>query len=406
MSIWNNELNGKRILMLLENCAYPKDDRVRHEAKTLAAAGYQVSVIAPASQGQPWREALDGVDIYRYPNPPSANGLAGYLWEYGYSMAAIFVVSLFVFLSKNFDFIHTHQPPDTFALIAGFYKLFGKRYVFDHHDLAPELYFFARFGGQGNRFLYRILIWFEALSFRLANHVITTNESYKEIAMSRGRVLEKRITVVRNGPDVREMQSSHVEKALRDSGKTIIGYVGVTGVQDGVDNLMRAIRYLVCDMGRSDFLCVIVGSGSAMPALKTLANKLEISSYVLFTGWINSQEEVAKYLNTMDICVAPEPSDPYNRRSTAAKVMEYMAFGKPIVSFDLPEHRFTAQQAAVYARPDDEMDFAQKIAMLMDNPEQCKILSKAGYDRIETELAWPHQARKLVEAYNDITLRF
>jgi len=386
-----------RVLMLLENNPYPQDGRVRLEANALAAAGYQVSVICPSSRGQSWREMLDGVHVYRFPAPPDANGFLGYLWEYGYSMVATFAMSLLVFLSAGFDVVHTHNPPDTFVFIAAFYKLLGKRFVYDHHDLAPEAYY-ARFGSSDNRLVHHALVLFERLSCRLADHVIATNQSYRMVEMQRGHVPEQRITIVRNGPDLNHLQTVEPDPDLRRLGKTIIGWAGRMGFQDGVDYLLGALRHLVYDLGRTDFLCVLVGAGDASPSMKSLTEQLGLADYVLFTGWVE-HTEVARYLSAADIGVAPEPSNSYNDRSTMIKMMEYMALGKPIVAFDLPEHRVTAQDAALYARPNDESDFARHIVALMDDPERRKRMGQRGRERIETELAWPYQEKHLLEAY-------
>lgn len=390
---------AKRVLMLLENSPFPHDDRVRHEAATLLAGGYRVTVISAGTRDQPRYEIHNGVAVYRFPSPPASKGFLSYLWEYGYSMITIFLLSLYIFVKDGFDIIHTAQPPDTFVFIAAFYKLFGKLYVLDHHDLAPELYY-AHFKGRGSQIIYQILIWLEVLSFRFADHVISTNESYKEIALRRGHVEECRITIVRNGPDLKELSSSaDTKQDLRKGANIIIGYVGVTGIQDGVDNLIKAIYYLVRSIGRTDILCVILGNGGAMPGLKSLADQLGLASHILFTGWIKDPGEVAEYFKVMDICVAPEPSDPYNNRSTAAKMMEYMAMGKPVVSSDLPEHRFTARDAAVYVAPSDAQDFANKIVELINDPERRTEMGKVGQARVEAELAWPHQAKHLLKAY-------
>ncbi len=391
---------GNRVLMLLENAAYPQDERVRQEATTLAAAGYQVSVISCRWKDQPARELIDGVHVFRFPGPPSASGLVGYLWEYGYSMVVMFALSLSVLREKGFDILHGHHPPDTFALIAAFYKLFGKRYVLDHHDLAPELYS-SLFGDGGNRLVYRTLLLFEKLSCRLADCVIATNESYKAIEMQRDRVPEERIHVVRNGPSHDRLRPVEPDPALRAKASTILGYVGAMGPQDGVDYLLRALRFLIHDLGRHDVFCVIVGMGSVLPDLSALAKQLEIDQHVWFTGWV-SDEDMVRYLSTVDICVDPDPSNPLNDRSTMAKIMEYMALGKPIVAFDLPEHRFSAQGAAVYAQANDELDFAGQIALLIDDPERRKEMGRLGRERIEAELGWPHQSKKLLHAYETL----
>jgi len=387
--------------MLLENCPYPRDGRVRKEARALVTAGYRVSVICPLSAGQHWREVLDGVHVYRFPAPPAGNGFLGYLWEYGYSIVATFFLSLLVLLREGFDVVHTHNPPDTYAFIAAFYKLFGKRFVYDHHDLAPELYY-ARFGDSANRFVYRVLVLLEKLSCRLADRVVATNQSYKTVEMQRGHVPEERITIVRNGPDLNCLQPGESDPDLRQKGKAIIGYVGVMGFQDGVDYLLRALQHLVCDLGRTDFFCILVGTGTALPSLKSLAEQLDLAEHVLFAGWAE-HAEVARYISVADICVAPEPSNPYNDRSTAIKMMEYMALGKPVVAFDLPEHRVTAQDAAVYAHPNDELDFAEQIAALMDDPGRRKKMGQMGRERIDGEFAWPYQERHLLEAYDALS---
>ena len=387
--------------MLLENCGYPRDDRVRREARALAAAAYHVTVICPASQGQPWREMLDGVNVYRFPAPPGSFGFLVYLWEYSYSMVVIFAISLSVFFREGFDVVHAHHPPDTFAFIGAFYKLLGKVYVLDHHDLAPELYY-ARFGGKGNRIVYHVLVALEKLACRLADHVIATNQSYMAVEMQRGHVPQQRISIVRNGPDLNELYCPNQDSNLFKECKIILGYVGVMGTQDGVDYLLRALNRLRTDLGRKDFMCMLVGSGDALPGLKALSHELGLCDSVHFTGWVDSQLEVARYLSSSDICIAPEPSDPYNDRSTAAKVLEYMAMGKPIVCFDLPEHRFSAQEAAIYARPNNEMDMAYKISILMDNPDLRKEMGDSGKKRILKEFGWQCQAEALLQVYDRI----
>jgi len=393
-----NRPANNRILMLLENLAFPQDLRVRREANALSAAGYRVSVICPAGKGQPYRETVNGVRVYRYPAPRAAIGFLGYIWEYGWSMVGSFFLSALVFLTDGFDVIHAHNPPDTFVFIAMLYKLFGKRFVFDHHDLSAEMYQ-ARLSGRGNPIVCRVLIWLEKLTCRFADHVIVTNESYKRFAMERGRVPEAHITIVRNGIDLSSLNGNiEPDRGLRGMGKTIIGFVGVMGFQDGVDYLLRALQHLVYDLRRSDFHCVLIGGGDAWASLRAQAHQLGLDEYVQFMGFIFG-EELRRYLSAADICVDSSPLNPYTDHSTMFKIMEYMSLRKPIVAFDLTEHRFTAQEAAIYVPPNDELAFAQAIARLMDDPRRRAALGEVGPHRIKTQLAWDYSIPNLLRAY-------
>ena len=393
--------NHNRILMLLENLPFPQDLRVRREAYALTAVGYQVTVICHAAKGQPSREIVNGVRVYRYPAPSVGNGFLAYVWEYAYSMAASAALALVAFFREGFEVIHAHNPPDMFVFIALFYKLFGKSFVYDHHDLAPEMYA-ARFRGGGRSIVYRALVWLEKLSCRYADHVVVTNESYKKIALERGRVPETRITIVRNGVDLnRVLVPVEPDPALRQMGKTIIGYVGVMGIQDGVDYLLRALHFLTHGLGRKDFFCVIVGFGDAVENLKALAQELGLQDCVRFIGPVFGQD-LRRILTAADICVEPSPANPYTDHSTMVKIMEYMSLGKPIVAFDLPEHRFTARGAAVYVTPNDERAFARALAKLMDDPSRRMALGTCGSRRIKTQLAWEYSIPNLLAAYGKI----
>ena len=361
------------------------------------AGGYRIAVICPADPGRQWCEAIDGVQVYRYPAPAATDSFLGYVWEYGYTLTATFLISLFVYVRRGFDIIHAHNPPDLFVCIAAFYKLLGKQFVYDHHDLAPEMYA-VRFQGKGNRFVTQVLGWFERLSCRLADHVIATNQSYKMLDMQRNQVPEQRITVVRNGPDLERFRSGEPDPQLRHGKPFVLGYAGTIGFQDGVDYLVWAVGHLVSDLHRTDFVCLVVGDGDAWSHVQQLAKELRLTKYLHFVGRVDPSQ-VGRYLYAMDICIAPEPSDAYNDRCTVIKIAEYMACGKPIVAFDLPEHRVTAQDAAVYAQPNDALDFARHIATLLDDPQQREEMGRKGKHRAETELAWPHQEQYLFQAY-------
>jgi glycosyltransferase involved in cell wall biosynthesis len=305
-----------------------------------------------------------------------------------------------VFFRDGFDVVHAHNPPDMFVLIAVVYKLLGKRFVFDHHDLSPEMYQ-ARFPGSGNRFVFGALVLLEKLTCHMADHVIATNESYKRVEMNRGRVPETRVTVVRNGIELQCLRRIEPDSALRQKSKTIIGYVGIMGFQDGVDYLLRALHHLLHDLGRSDFYTVLIGFGDAWLSLKKLASELALDEYVWLPGAIFG-DELRRYLSAADICVVPDPSNGYNDRSTMVKMMDYMALGKPIVAFDLPEHRHTAQQAAVYVSPNDERAFAAALAQLMDDPLRRESLGAHGSERIKSQLAWEYSIPKLLDVYRTI----
>jgi glycosyltransferase involved in cell wall biosynthesis len=387
--------------MLLENLPYPQDFRVRREANALNEAGYRVTVICPQAKGQPFQETIAGVKVHRYPAPPPARGFLGYLWEYLYSIVASFAISLLVFVKDGFDVVHAHNPPDAFVFVAMFYKVLGKRFVYDHHDLSPEMYQ-AKFPGGGNPRLYDALVLLEKLTCYFADHVIVTNESYKKIAMDRGGVPEERITIVRNGIELSRLQQ-HFEPVpeLRRMGKSIIGYVGVMGAQDGVDYLLRALHCLVNERGRTDFYCILIGFGDACEDLKLLAKTLGLDEYVRFMGPVFG-DDMRRYLSAADICVDSSPSNPYSDRSTIFKIMDYMSLGKPIVVFDLPEHRVSAEQAAVYVTPNDEREFAWTLDKLMDDPERRAALSECGIRRLKEELAWDFSVPRLLQAYHTV----
>ncbi len=390
----------RRVLMLLENSTYPSDVRVRHEALALTEAGYEVHVICPADTGQPPRETLDGVHVYRYPIVRGEQGALGYLREYGFAMVATAFLSVEVFARRGFDVIHAANPPDLLFLIAAPYKLLGKKFIFDHHDISPEMYM-AKTDSRGSPLIHRALRVLERLSCRIADHVIATNQSYRALDIGRNGVPGERITVVRNGPEVRELRPTEPDPVLRARSPMLIGYMGTINRQDGVDCFLRSVRHLIHDLGRRDFLAVIMGSGDAVADLKKLTGELGISDHVYFTGWIH-RPDIARYLSAMDICVAPEPSNSYTDRSTVIKMMDYMAVGRPIVAFDLPEHRFTAREAALYVRGNDELEFAKAIFQLMDDPGQRRAMGAYGRRRAETELDWSYSVPHLLDAYRKV----
>ena len=322
--------------------------------------------------------------------------VVGYFTEYAYFTTACLVLSLYVSVKEGFDVIHAHNPPDTLFVVGAVHKLFGKKFVFDHHDLSPELYR-SRFQTTSS-FVSGVLGVLERMSLRLADVAIATNESYRAIDIERNHVDPKRVFIVRNGPNLKRVKLVEPDQALKSNGRAVFGYVGAMNPQDGVDYLLRALRYLACDLGRTDFYCVLVGDGDSLDDLKSLAVDLGIADRVLFTGFI-SDEEMLRYLSTADICLDPNPSSPLNDVSTWIKVMEYMALAKPVVSFDLKETRISAADAALYATPNDEAAFARAIVRLMDDPVKRRDMGDYGRARVINDLSWHVTSRNLLAAY-------
>lgn len=398
---------SKRVLMLLENNPYRKDVRVSNEARTLLAAGYQVTVIAPKQRSDdPLRErAADGVLLYQFPEPADGLGFLSYVWEYGYATTVMFLLTCLVWVREGFDIIHAHNPPDMLFLIAAFFKPFGKKFVFDHHDLSPEVYA-IRYEGGGSRRVHAALLFLEKWSLKLADQVICTNASYKRIATQRAGIDPNKITIVRNGPDIDgDLYAVSPHPDVRQRADVILGYVGMMGPQDGLDYLLRAVHHLVYSLERRHFSCVLMGTGAVIAQLKALAKELEIEPYVWFAGWISAGDgTLNRYLAAIDIGLVPDPSNTYNDHCTMIKVMEYMALGKPIVAFDLPEHRVSAGEAAVYATGNDELEFAQHIATLMDDPQRRQRMGAIGQERIHSTFAWRFQKEHLLSAYGRLTV--
>lgn len=386
----------KRILMLVENLPSPFDRRVWQEATTLHKAGYEVSIICPTGHGYERRhEILEGIHIYRYRLPIEAAGAVGYAIEYGIALTMTFILSLRVLLTRGFDAIHACNPPDLLFLIGGFFKLFGKKFLFDHHDLSPELYE-AKFGRRG--FFHRLLLMFERLTFRAADVSIATNESYRRIAIERGGMAPERVFVVRSGPSLERMRIQPPEPSLKCGRRYLVGYVGVMGRQEGIDYLLNAVHYIVQVKKRTDVHFGLVGGGTSLDELKRLAVALHIDQFVSFTGRIPDAGMLAM-LNTADICVNPDVANEMNDKSTMNKIMEYMALGKPIVQFDLVEGRFSAGDASLYALRNDSVDLAERMLQLLDDEALRARMGAHGRQRVTDKLAWHYEVPKLLAAY-------
>jgi glycosyltransferase involved in cell wall biosynthesis len=387
----------RRVLIIIENLPAPFDRRVWQEATALRDAGYGVSIICPTGKGYEAKcETIDDIAIYRHALPLEAKGAAGYLIEYAVALFWEFVLAWRVLFTRGFDVIHACNPPDDIFLIGGFFKLcFRKKFLFDHHDVNPELYE-AKFGRRD--FFYKVMLLWERLTFAIADVSIATNESYRQVAIERGKMHPAKVFVVRSGPSLERMRIVPPVPALKRGRRFLVGYVGVMGAQEGLDYLLRAARHIIHDLQRSDVHFGLVGSGSELESLKRQAVALGIADHVSFTGRVSDGELLAM-LNTADVCVNSDSFNPMNDKSTMNKIMEYMALGKPIVQFDLTEGRFSAQGASLYARPNDAIDLGDKIVALLDDPARRAEMGRIGRARIEGELAWPFEVPKLLAAY-------
>lgn len=388
-------LAGRKILIVVENLPLPFDRRVWHESLTLTAAGAEVAVICPTGKGYeaPYEE-IEGVHIYRHALPLDASGALGYLLEYGAALFHETRLALKIARKHGFDTIQGCNPPDLIFLVAWPYKLFGKRYIFDHHDINPELYE-AKFNKRG--FFWRLMVLFEWLNFKSANVVISTNQSYKDIALTRGGKKDEDVFVVRSGPNLNRLKMLPPNAKWKNGRKHMVGYVGVMGDQEGIDLLLEAARIIVHDRGE-DVQFVLVGGGPALTSLQDQAKALGLDDHVTFTGRA-PDDDLFEVLSTADVCVNPDRVNPMNDKSTMNKILEYMAFSKPIVQFDVTEGRYSAGDASLYAAANDTADMAGKILELLADPARCAEMGEIGRARVETELNWDHQVDTLIAAY-------
>jgi glycosyltransferase involved in cell wall biosynthesis len=388
-----------KVLMIVEN-QIPIDIRVWQEAKSLKKAGHSVDIICiQIEEDEKRTETIDGIDVYRIPMARAGRGSTSYILEYMYFTAMALIFSFYVRLKRGFQVVHAHNPPDTLFMVGLSFKPSGIKFVFDHHDVSPELYI-SRLGKKSS-IIHRVLIVLEKLSCAMASAVVATNNSYKEIEMRRDGVPENEIFVVRNGPDFGRLRLLEPDPKLRSTGKRILGFVGNINPQDGVDVLLRAMHHLVYELDKRNVLLFIIGKGDAVPDLKKLQKELRLEDFVQFLGRL-PDEEMLRWLSAADICVSPDPSSPLNDVSTWIKIMEYMTLKKPIVAFDLKETKFSAQEAAVYAKPNDPKDFANKIASLLNDEESRRRMGEFGRKRVEEHLAWRHSERELLRMYSQL----
>jgi glycosyltransferase involved in cell wall biosynthesis len=388
----------KKALIFIEDNTFTNDNRVIREADALVDAGWQVTVVCPKYPGDPFYKRIsDPLRVYFYPKP-NAVSAAGHLFEHAVTLLFGALLVFWVQLRHGFQVFQACNPMDTLWILAAPYKLFGKKFIYDQHDLCPELYLSREESGRESLF-FKALSFLERMSYRTADAVISTNESYKAIAIDRGGRDLQAVFVVRNGPNLSKFKPVEPRTDLKKDGEFLVGYLGNINLQDGVDRLLIAAKQLVLERGRKDIRFVLVGGGAYQPELVKLSGEMGLSACVTFTGRV-SDDEMLRTLCACDICVQPDPYNPLNNLSTMNKVMEYMAINKPVVAFDLKETRFSCGDAALYADPHDTDDLGRKILELTDDAELRGKMAAMGRKRVETVLAWPFSVPHLLAAYD------
>ena len=386
----------------MQNLSVPFDRRVWLECQSLVEAGFRVAVVCPKAPGDPSYHRLNGVDLFKYrPYAPGGSSLS-FVLEYLYSFFATLILSVRASFGGRFAVVQTCNPPDLFWPIGLLFRtLHRSMFVFDHHDLCPELYR-SRFP-EGNPLVYRMLCLMERCTTRVADHVISTNDSYRQIVLERDGMAPTSVTVVRTGPDLNRLHRTEVDPNLRGGRRYLAAYLGVMGPQDGVDLVVKMADHVVHRLGRRDISFTLIGSGDCYDDLVALSERLDLSDYVTFTGRI-PDADVAAILSTADVGISPDPKNPLNDLSTMNKTMEYMAFALPVLAFDLKETRVSAGDAGVYATPNDVGELAQMLVDLVDDEPRRRVMGDTGRFRVEDELSWDHQAPRYVEVYESLVV--
>ncbi len=391
---------GPRVLIIVQNLPVPFDRRVWLECQALTSAGYRVAVVCPKGRNDPAYEVIDSVELYKYRPYAPGGSKVSFIAEYAYSFLATARGILKARRSGRFAVIQACNPPDIFwPLALVFRALEGTRFVFDHHDLCPELYR-SRFP-RGPGLPHRGLLALERRTHRAADHVIATNDSYRDIAITRGGKRADEVTVVRTGPDLRRLRPGEADPELRRGRRFLVAYIGVMGPQDGVDIVVRAADIVVNKLGRDDIAFTVIGSGDCFDDLVALRDELGLAGHVEFTGRA-PDELVTRIMSTADAGLSPDPKNPLNDVSTMNKTMEYMAFSLPVVAFDLRETRVSAGDGAVYVQPNDERQYAEAIVALLDDEPRRALMGKLARERVEQELAWDHQVSAYLGVYERV----
>ena len=387
----------RRGLVIVEDLPVPFDRRVWTETKTLRDAGWRMTVISPKGEGATrWHERIDGIEVFRYPLPTTAAGFVNHLAEYAVAIPATLILALLAWRGRRFDVVHACNPPDFFFPIGWLFQRLGSAFVFDQHDLSPEVY--VAQGGSRGGLVHRVLLWCERRTYRTADVVIATNETYRRFALERGGVDPERVFVVRSSPDPSRIHAVDADPSLREGRQHLVAYLGTMGQQDGVDLFVEAARHVAAARpGQVRF--VAMGGGPMLEELREQVRREGLADDVTFTGRV-PDEFVRRVLSTTDVAISPDPANDFNEYCTMNKTLEYMAVGVPVVAFDLEETRVSADDAAVYATPNDPAGLANLTMELLDDPERRARMGEIGRARVAGDLSWTNSARNLLAAYD------
>ncbi|MFF0340479.1 glycosyltransferase family 4 protein [Kribbella sp. NPDC004875] len=394
-------MTGPRVLIIIQNLWVPFDRRVWLECQALVASGYDVTVVCPKGPGDPSYQVIDGVTVHKYKAYAPGGSKLSFVWEYAYSFLMTLRLVFRARRAGKFQVLQACNPPDIFWPIAMLLRrLDGTKFVFDHHDLCPEL-FQSRFGATTS-LPYKGLRFLERMTHRTADHVTSTNDSYRRIAITRSGKADHDVTVVRTGPDPDKLRRGAPDESLRRGHRYLVTYIGVMGPQDGVDIVVRAADHIVRKLGRTDIAFTLMGGGDSFDDVVALRDELLLGEYVEFTGRV-PDETVRAVMSTADLGLSPDPKNPLNDVSTMNKTMEYMAFELPVVAFDLIETKVSAADAAVYVEPNDVAKYGEAIVELLDDEVRRRRMARLGRERVEQVLAWKHQQKAYVGVFDQLT---
>ena len=386
----------KNVLLIVQNNSFPFDRRVYKEALSLKNNGYNVFVICPKSEAENKpKEVIDGIKVLRYNDLPATGGKLSYIFEYLNAITKIFIKSLNLIFSQNINIVHVANPPDFFWPLAKFVRLFGVKFIYDQHDLAPEV---AKIKFQSN-FFHKLLLLNEKLTVKNADGIIVVNNSFKKRLIERYNIDENLCEIVYNGPPEHFESKPNEQLIEKYKNHKVVLYIGLMAASDNINVIIEAAKKIVFIHGRKDIKFLLVGDGYARNSLEELTNEENLNDYVEFLGLVD-YESVKEFLYIADVCVAPDTPNGLNEYLTLVKILEYLKAGKTFVSFDLHETRVIAGEAGLYAKNID--DYAEKILYLLDNPEKAKEMGAIGKERINRNFLWKHSEERLINLYSKL----